>query len=624
MSSNRTELEKVINHYKYSGEKQKLKAAYFLISNMPDKYYVDGDEIHNYDSIFTIFNSYHKRKKFIYKNSPVIRAKWDSILNKFGNPAVDELDIVRDYDTLKANFLIDNIDQAFRWYQTDKNKNISFDNFCEYLLPYRILREKPEDWRNIFFYAYKPLFDTIKGRSTIETVKSVNISLEKILDTNYILWEYPFDISASNMLLAKRGSCLQIIAHTALIFRAHGIPVGIDYTPLWGDRPNGHYWNTLLLENGENFPFEGATIPFKRKNKFTYRISKAYRMTFALQDIPQPDNKEEVPEYLLNRRRIDVTHEYNKCYNIKVKVKKPATGHSFHNAVICTYAKTDWKAQSWGSIKGDYAYFKNMGSDLAYIIMYYYGNQYIPASNPFILQKDGNLREIIPDYQHRINLTLTRKNPNWTTNIKNIKASVGSKIQGANRSDFKDSVTLFKITHPSDRYEKLVINSPQKFKYVRFLGPEKKNASVAEVEFYGKNQAGVLSKLKGVKVMGYPEVSADAGTPYKNAFDNDPGTYFMGGKSSYGWAGLELPHATRISYVRYCPRNDTNFIIIGDKYELKMWNGNNWISLGTQIAHDQQLKYFNIPSNTLLLLHDMDRGHEERIFTYENGKQVWW
>lgn len=35
---NRPELEKVIEHYKTTGERQKLKAAYFLIGNMPGKY----------------------------------------------------------------------------------------------------------------------------------------------------------------------------------------------------------------------------------------------------------------------------------------------------------------------------------------------------------------------------------------------------------------------------------------------------------------------------------------------------------------------------------------------------------------------------------------------------------
>ncbi len=36
------------------------------------------------------------------------------------------------------------------------------------------------------------------------------------------------------------------------------------------------------------------------------------------------------------------------------------------------------------------------------------------------------------------------------------------------------------------------------------------------------------------------------------------------------------------------------------------------------------LYYDNIPSHALLLLRDHTRGKEERIFTLENGEQVWW
>ena len=32
----------------------------------------------------------------------------------------------------------------------------------------------------------------------------------------------------------------------------------------------------------------------------------------------------------------------------------------------------------------------------------------------------------------------------------------------------------------------------------------------------------------------------------------------------------------------------------------------------------------NVPTNALLLLRNHTKGKEERIFTYENGEQVWW
>ena len=49
-----------------------------------------------------------------------------------------------------------------------------------------------------------------------------------------------------------------------------------------------------------------------------------------------------------------------------------------------------------------------------------------------------------------------------------------------------------------------------------------------------------------------------------------------------------------------------------------------WISLGKQVAKDFHLVYDNVPDSALLLLKNKTGGHEERIFTYENGKQIWW
>jgi len=51
---------------------------------------------------------------------------------------------------------------------------------------------------------------------------------------------------------------------------------------------------------------------------------------------------------------------------------------------------------------------------------------------------------------------------------------------------------------------------------------------------------------------------------------------------------------------------------------------NNWLSLGKQQATRSYLVFENCPSNGLYLLHNLTKGKEERIFTYEDGKQIWW
>lgn len=75
--------------------------------------------------------------------------------------------------------------------------------------------------------------------------------------------------------------------------------------------------------------------------------------------------------------------------------------------------------------------------------------------------------------------------------------------------------------------------------------------------------------------------------------------------------------------VRKPGKYNSNDICPGDVYELYYWD-NKWRSLGRQIAVGRSLEFDNVPSGSLLWLHDWSGGREERIFTYENGKQIWW
>ena len=68
---------------------------------------------------------------------------------------------------------------------------------------------------------------------------------------------------------------------------------------------------------------------------------------------------------------------------------------------------------------------------------------------------------------------------------------------------------------------------------------------------------------------------------------------------------------------------DSNEICVDNEYELFYWNMK-WISLGRKLAVDNKLHYDDVPKGALLWLKNHTQGKEERIFTYEDGKQVWW
>ena len=64
---------------------------------------------------------------------------------KHGTAKFDRLKVASDLETVTADYLIDNIDLAFKaWRAKPWAKNMSFDTFCECILPYRANREPVE------------------------------------------------------------------------------------------------------------------------------------------------------------------------------------------------------------------------------------------------------------------------------------------------------------------------------------------------------------------------------------------------------------------------------------------------------------------------------------------------
>jgi len=61
----------------------------------------------------------------------------------------------------------------------------------------------------------------------------------------------------------------------------------------------------------------------------------------------------------------------------------------------------------------------------------------------------------------------------------------------------------------------------------------------------------------------------------------------------------------------------------GSEYELFYWE-DEWISAGKQTATQNPLIFDDVPADRLYWLVETESRKEERIFTYEKGKQLWW
>lgn len=136
---NRPQLEQVLEHYK--DEPEKLSAAKFLIENMPAHYSYQGEDINRY---------YELAYKIITSNLTP-KEQRDSLLSISEKQFLGlEYRTIPDVKVITSDFLIHNIDAAFeKWKSCEWASHLTFDDFCEWLLPYKAVElQNLDSWRD--------------------------------------------------------------------------------------------------------------------------------------------------------------------------------------------------------------------------------------------------------------------------------------------------------------------------------------------------------------------------------------------------------------------------------------------------------------------------------------------
>ncbi|HEX7870015.1 MAG TPA: hypothetical protein VF455_07860 [Chryseobacterium sp.] len=401
-----------IIHYSKPKDSLKLKALYFILHNLKDQYFTKANWIRAYNR--TIINSKTKSLEDLVNER-------DSIFQIY--PL--SLDTVKDQEVVTNSYLIKNIDRAFESRKYRWAKNVSFSDFCEYVLPYKIGNEEPEVWGLCLNReSYLKPDSLAKVENMIQAASYVNDHLSWYKGT--IDYDYPIDIGYLMSRLIATGTCNSMTRMAAFQMRALGLPIAIDYSPTWGNRSEGHSWNALVIDN-RSYPFDANgpnigyyKIEFKGTGRMPYKISKVFRKTFSSQSTPitiRGDKSEAVPEVFKTKHIKDVTDEYVPVSDIILKYNV-----DFKNnfGYLCTFDNTRWTPSFWGQISGHNILFKKMGRDMVYLPALYApvnGNTNMkPIGNPFILFRDGRSKEIIAMENSKQNLIVKRKYPEDESN----------------------------------------------------------------------------------------------------------------------------------------------------------------------------------------------------------------
>ncbi len=615
---NQSELKKVIRHYStHKADSVKKKAAIFLIQNM--------DAHESYKS--NAWDSYQADLNDLFKKEdrPAELSKGFNQLYKKYTEQLNDINYVSDLESINAKFLISNIDEAFKAWKSPNASYLTFDEFCEYLLPYRAGTEPLGDWR----MEFKNNFNTdLVARIT---TKKDSITARKICDAiktyphgtiMFMPGELP-DYNTHTLSLMKIGNCRLYSLQGVLAARSLGIPVTLDYTPQWATRAFGHEWNALIAEKNKPLSFGiGDFLELGKHEKMGDRIAaKVYRETYAKQpnSLMMIHEKEEIPNAFMSKCIKDVTRDYyTDISNVSVKLilKAPA---QLKFTYLSVFDNKNWTPIAWARNDNNSSLFNDMHRGIACLPSYYFQGKVTPAAYPIIIRTDGKITNLKPDLKNRQSIILNRKYQFGWGSYRGF-AMLSGKFQVANDSNFSDAIDIYEIKEkPEQFYQVVDIQPTAEYKYFRYFSPKKSYGEVAEVEVY---ESGSCSKLIG-KIIGNNHPQTDY--PRTNAFDGNTTTRFKTAEADSTWIGLAFDTPKKISRIVYLPTNDDNCVCNGQTYELLYWD-NKWVSLGKQTGSSEtyRLKYDNVPTNALFLLRNLTKGKEERIFTYEDNKQVWW
>ena len=598
--SNRKELESVLDHYK--DDPEKLAAAKFLIENMPAHYSYSDPKIEDY----------YADALEIFKTKLSPNEQSDSLLKikKFKYPNL-ESKTISDIKIMTADYLIYSIDHAFNLWKTKPwNAALSFDEFCEWLLPYKVVEKQSFDhWRDTLPELFTkdlnqlPDDDDESGTAfkTLETVRN-EMYWKQLPHGIYTELAYPM-LSASTMARQTFGRCGDYVTAGVATFRSLGLPVIIDESPLWGRHRMGHSWYTMISDRGEELTSEWDISTTAGKTFFPYeRIPKVYRNKFAVNKKRLEYREKSVCKLPFNVCKHDITNQYIRVSNIEIPAKTEIKKVEDYASIFCFNGScVDWSVVDFGTFDGNKAVFKNIGRNILYLVQYFDGEKLRPLNSPFILHSDGQIEFINFDNSQTREITIRRKYFQ-NANVAEMRQRIlGAKIQASDFKDFSKCEDLFEVSGVNIP-DKISVTPSKLYRYYRYLSSNGSYGSIAELAFFDSDT---------LQISGKPFGNSEA---VKNAFDDNYLTNFETENPDGNFVGMEFSKPEKVSFVRIIPRSDDNDVHFGQEYELRFFDGKKWIVLEKQIARDN-----------FLWLKNLSAGWDERVFLIREGGDVeWW
>lgn len=396
---NRGELEKAIRYFEQGNDSLKVKAVYFLVANMDIHYSVDyywadsaGNRVVynelNYDNPEAAVVALARLKEVHGRLTPVAYT-------------------YRDIDTMKAEWLIENVEKAFEVWKSASASHLSFDDFCEYILPYRVSVEPLQNWRATYRTMFAWIRDSAGNKSNTQVALLTGNCLRNWFVNTYGQEERKEPLprlGPLQLVFRKKGPCEDISDLATYVLRSQGVPISADVIPMWATSTGGHFTNTVL-EKDQHPVFFDASVS-ESENTLSREPSKVIRVTYARQPetlAQQQAEKDIPPGFLRTSNYKDVTAQYWEVADVTCEVLPGKD--TDHVVYACVFNGMNWKATWWGRKNRDTVRFSNMTKGVVYLPAVYKNGKLKPVGNPVALGYN-NKKVLAPDTLHTRSITI--------------------------------------------------------------------------------------------------------------------------------------------------------------------------------------------------------------------------
>ncbi|MCM1111508.1 MAG: hypothetical protein NC336_09885 [Clostridium sp.] len=590
---NAPELLRVLEHYADSAEK--LEAARWLIANMQYHYCYDSPLI---DSVEADLAPLGER-------SDLVLTIGEENLEKWRRRDIFSAPKLYDHLQITAPYLIDNIDRAFRqWRKRPWNKDLTFEKFCELILPYRIGDERLTPWRQVYEEKFASRLDSAMTERTT------------LFDACRMVYEWATEVGgryndeirsphrdALSLLESPVSNCRDDCDEYVFVMRACGIPAIPHHLLCSPDNATSHQWVAVYNPSTGRFhPFgyDGMelsdsvlTYDHRTKGKI-YQVG--YEPNFRrLQQIER--NHYPKTEKTANPFLSDMTANYYgpNCAEVDII---PGTSA----VALGVYARRRYHMIDFGSVSGQKkARFADIEPGIIYFPLNAVSGQ--PCGQPFLLIPQGKVVQFSPESDHKETVRLSRKMPLTTRNRMWLDSlMVGTRIMAG-------TDTILRVETPfRTNYRRYELPEPVKARQLTILPPDNQPLSVAEL---------ILTGASGDTIR--YTVSGNTRSNPSALNDGDILSLFFTPRGEP--AELTLEKASEISAITIIPRNDDNFVWPGQTYELLLFADGAWRSCDRKTAADRHID-FDCPVGGVYLLRNLTKGVEEQVFIVCDGRPL--